>query len=674
MKSDHELLQRVAQGTPVAMLVSRASDGLVLVANNQAADALGVSAESLIGGHTPDFYARPGDRDILLGMLRAGEPIRDHEVEVRRADGSRFFAGATITPMRVDDSDGFLACFVDLTARRALAAAEEAQRLRERRRADAQVRRAEARSRAIVEALQDMVFVLTRDGHFADFTGPPDQPTHVPVEAFIGKHIAEVLPPPVSSACLGAMERAIETGQSQIAEYELDSPGIGRFWEARLVPAGDDEILGLVRNVTSQVESRSALAEKNKDLMEQQKLDAVGQLAGGIAHDFNNSLSVVLGLATLAAQDVAEDSQIHRDLLEIVGATRRAAALTQHLLAFSRRHIAQPQDLDINEATLALEASLARTLGPEIELRIDPSPAPLRTIIDPTQYEQVLQNLAANARDAMPEGGRLHIGISAASLIGFQEGADGEPATDYVLLTVSDSGGGMDADVLKHLFEPFFTTRPLGQGAGLGLATCYGIIRQAGGRIQVRSEPGQGSTFIVYLPLHDPSAAVVAPTPARTPSVAGHETVLLAEGDPAVLSLAMRALRRGGYVVLAAANGDDALRVSRRHPGHIDVLLAESVMPRMNGVELAEVLRQERPGLRVVISTGGYAEHLQEMDIDGILFKPFTAEQLLNVVRRTLDELKTARAPSGRKRLQITGGGVDKQVRMGEPDPMGKQE
>ena len=661
MPYDYTVLQQMVDALPVPVFISRVSDGLFLAANQRVADALGLAVEEVLGGHTPDFYADPADREVLLGMLRDGEPIRDHEVEVRRTDGSRFFAGATITPLRLGDVDVLLTCFVDLTAERALAEAQAAHRLRERRRVEARIRRAEARSRAIVEALPDMVFVLTRDGRFADFTGPVDQPTHVPVEAFIGKHITEVLPPVVSSACLRALDSVLESGQAQTAEYELESANGARFWEARLVPTDDDEVLGLVRNITSQIESRSALAQKNKSLLEQQKLEAVGQLAGGIAHDFNNSLSVVLGVASLAAEDVAADSQLHRDLMDITAAAQRAAALSQHLLAFSRRHITQPQDIELNQMTLGLQDMLAEILGPGIELVLEPCPTPLQIIIDPAQYEQVLQNLVANARDAMPDGGRVHVGISVAALIGFDDSQDSDSATDYALVTVSDRGGGMDADVLKHLFEPFFTTRPLGQGTGLGLATCYGIVRQAGGRILVRSEIGQGSTFLIYLPVHDPAAAEVGPARARETSVAGHETVLLAEDDPAILSLAMRALRRRGYVVLAASSGDDALRVSRGHAGHIDVLLAESVMPRMNGVDLAKVLRKERPGVRVVVSTGGYAEHLQAEDIDAILFKPFTAEQLMDVVRRTLDVLEVKPSPPGRAQMRITGGGREEQ-------------
>ncbi len=642
MKSESQLLQSVVAAAPLPMLISRVSDGLVLSANHRAAAALGVELEELVGRLTPDFYADPDERVEVLATLEREGSIQDLEIQVRRADGERFWAEATVYPLEVSGEAAICCSFIDTTERRALAAARAEAAAVDRRRAELRVRRAEARAQAIVEALPDLVFVLTREGKFADFTGPPDQPTHVPVSEFLGRHISEVLPPPVANACLDALQRATDTGKVAVAEYELETPTGARFWEARLVPSGEDEVLGLVRNITGQVQARAALAEKNKELLQTQKLQAVGQLAGGIAHDFNNALAVVVGLTTMAIHTLPEDSPMEADLNEVVRAAQRAAGLSQRLLAFARQHVAQPQLVDINNATSALREVLQKVLGAgsEFVMRLDEDP--LHVIIDPHQYELVLHNLVANARDAMPDGGRLIIDSGIASLAGFDDVDVVAETTDYAVVTVTDSGTGMDADVLKHLFEPFFTTRPMGQGTGLGLATCYGVIRQAGGRFEVRSAPGQGSTFSIYLPLHDPSALDESSTD-RTHGH-GHETILLVADEPGVLSLAMRVLRKRGYVVLAAANGEDALRVSVQHGGHIDLLLTDVVMPRMSGRQLAAALRAERATLRVLASTSTPNQYRSDDTFDGLLAKPFTADQLVEAVRDTLDALTPVQA------------------------------
>ncbi len=394
------------------------------------------------------------------------------------------------------------------------------------------------------------------------------------------------------------------------------------------------------------VSSLTDVTEKRKleeMLLQTQKMEAIGRLAGGIAHDFNNLLTAVRGYSDLLLIAL-EPGDPHRAHVEqIRGAGERAALLTRQLLAFGRRQQLDPQVLDVGLVLRDLQSMLRRLISEQIELRVEPGTGTVRA--DRGQLEQVVMNLAINAGDAMPDGGTLSISTHPVRLQG-DESWLVLPATpgDYVSLRVQDTGHGMDHETMQKIFEPFFTTKPPGQGTGLGLASIYGYMQQSGGSLAVRSAPGEGATFDIYLPLTAPPVATAAPPPTFAPAapVRGAERVLIVEDEPMVRALVSHVLAGQGYDVRTASNGDEALALAEHEDGAVDLLISDVVMPGLNGVELARRLRARWPGLRVLMMSGYSDARLFEPggDIVGasrLLAKPFTPQDLLARVRQLLD-------------------------------------
>jgi CheY-like chemotaxis protein len=373
-------------------------------------------------------------------------------------------------------------------------------------------------------------------------------------------------------------------------------------------------------------------------------MESIGRLAGGVAHDFNNMLTAIIGYTELARTQLPPDHPVQDDLSNVNDAARRSAALTRQLLAFARKQVISPRAVDLNELIGRVDAMLTRLLGEDIRLvtRLDPGVAPV--LIDPGQFEQVLMNLAVNARDAMPDGGTLRIETANATLDdAWCHQHPGSTPGAYGLVRVSDTGMGMSRDVMSHLFEPFFTTKPSGEGTGLGLAMCYGIVRQSGGTIWVSSEVGRGTTFDIYLPRHtgdQPGERPVVREGTAAPN-RGKETILLVEDELFVRDLAQRALASRGYRILTASDGPHAIEIARKHQGTIDLVLSDVVMPHMGVAELAARLRQHRPGVRLLFMSG-YSEaavhrHGVVAAGAGLIEKPFTPETLAQQVRQALD-------------------------------------
>jgi two-component system, cell cycle sensor histidine kinase and response regulator CckA len=376
-------------------------------------------------------------------------------------------------------------------------------------------------------------------------------------------------------------------------------------------------------------------------LLQAQKMEALGQLAGGVAHDFNNVLTAIGGYAELLREDLAADDARRADVDEILRATERAAALTHQLLAFSRRQVLAPRVLDLNAVVEDLDKMLRRLIGEDVELRIALAPKVGTVRADPGQLEQVILNLVVNARDAMPRGGKLTIETTNAELDeSYAVEHPGVTAGPHVMLAVSDTGVGMDAATQAKIFEPFFTTKERGKGTGLGLATVYGIVKQSGGHIWLYSEPGRGTTFKIYLPQVDLAPEQLAQAPAARETPRGTETVLLVEDDEAVRNLARKRLEALGYTVLAASGGGDAIDLAAS-VGPIHLLVTDVVLPGMSGRELATRLVAARPGLRVLY-TSGYTDeavvHHGVLD-PGIAFlqKPFMPAALARKVRDALE-------------------------------------
>ncbi|MFQ6026101.1 MAG: GAF domain-containing protein, partial [Dehalococcoidia bacterium] len=383
--------------------------------------------------------------------------------------------------------------------------------------------------------------------------------------------------------------------------------------------------------------------QSEEHILQSQKIESVGRLAGGVAHDFNNLLMVIMGYSQLVMRELAPRSNSSNHLQEIQKAGERAANLTNQLLAFSRRQVIEPKVVNLNSLILNLDRMLRRLIGEDIELVTLPAPDLEPVKVDPGQMEQVLMNLAINARDAMPSGGKLVIETSSVAVDAEQarRQSDAVPG-EYVLLSVTDTGSGMTEDTKTHLFEPFFTTKGVGEGTGLGLATCYGIIKQSGGYIEVESEAEIGTQFKIYLPKTDESPEIRSNSLPQEDRYLGTETVLLAEDEPSVRAMVATVLREQGYKVLEASNGDEALHLVQKHNSEkIDLLVTDVVMPKIGGQELAQRLHATRPEIKVLF-TSGYAEgsttylDTAEEGTD-FLQKPYQPDVLAVKVREVLD-------------------------------------
>jgi signal transduction histidine kinase/ActR/RegA family two-component response regulator len=388
--------------------------------------------------------------------------------------------------------------------------------------------------------------------------------------------------------------------------------------------------------------SRNALHEQSLKLEQAQKMEAIGRLAGGIAHDFNNLLTAILGSTHFLLESTPEKDSKFADLWEIKSASLRAAALTQQLLAFSRRQTLQVRVLDLNAVIKDTEKILRRLIREDISIEISLHQALAPIKVDPGQLGQVLMNLVVNARDAMPAGGRISIETT------IQVVSEPEvysnfsvPRGEYVAISVSDTGCGMTEEMLGHIFEPFFTTKELGRGTGLGLSTVYGIVKQSGGYILVSSELRKGTTFKIYLPPAKEPIDRSSPNRIGIPIDKGTETVLLAEDEAQVRNLARRILTQHGYKVIDAENGEQALRIAEQHTGPIDLLLTDVVMPGFSGPELSRRLKAARPQTKVLFISGYTDDTLLEYDVlrNNLPFlpKPFTPDALLRKAREILD-------------------------------------
>ncbi len=500
--------------------------------------------------------------------------------------------------------------------------------------------RSEEKYRRLFEDSRDAIYSTTRDGRFVDVN-------QAWLDLF-GYRREEVTELGMSSIYLRPDERVR-------FQRDVESAGAVRNYPVRFRRRNGTEIdvlltatvrhddegriagyQGIVRDVTEQ-------KQLEEQLRQAQKMEAVGNLAGGIAHDFNNLLTVIGGRSHLLTMRLPPEDPLRREV-EIIGKTaERAARLTQQLLAFSRKQVLQPRVLDLNEIVREMDRILQRLIGEHIELRTVLGADLGRVRADPGQIEQVILNLAVNARDAMPEGGRLTIETGSVELdaayarehVGVQPGP-------HVMLAVSDTGVGMDAQTQARIFEPFFTTKEAGRGTGLGLATVYGIVQQSGGHIRVYSEPGRGATFKVYLPRVDAAAEVPAPTEAPVTPLRGTETVLLVEDEDEVRALARESLEGFGYTVLEAQSPEEALRAFQTHPGPIHLLLTDVVMPKMSGRSLADRLVAARPGLKVVFMSGYTSNAIVHHGVldEGTAFvqKPFTPGALARKVREVLSE------------------------------------
>lgn len=512
--------------------------------------------------------------------------------------------------------------------------------------AEEALRESEEKFRNMAEQLLDLLFVADTAGELTYVSPAARQLFGWEPEDAIGRPFTDFLDESDVASAMEVFRATMDSGRSargvrlemkrkDSTTFTAELNGSVLYRDGKVAGA-----IGSIRDITERKRAEEERARLEAQLLQAQKMEAVGQLAGGIAHDFNNLLQVISGHLEMVLNDLPPEEPPRAELEEVQKAAERAAALTRQLLAFSRRQVLDPRPLDLNEIVADLMKMITRMIGEHIELNVIPGHA-LKTVrADRGQLDQVLINLCVNARDAMPGGGRLT--IETENVIFDEEycamHAWATPGR-YVMLQVSDSGCGMAPEMLGQIFEPFFTTKEPGRGTGLGLATVYGIVRQHSGTVQVYSEVGKGSTFKVYLPAVEDAAAINCQGP--EPIRGGHEKILVAEDDSQIRSLAKRILESAGYHVSAAADGEEALRVYREEGGAFDLLLLDVVMPHKGGRAVFDSIRKDRPDTRCLF-VSGYSDSTIHTDFIleaglRLLQKPYQRDGLLRAVRAALD-------------------------------------
>ncbi|WP_430792025.1 PAS domain S-box protein [Actinoplanes sp. G11-F43] len=614
---------------------------------NPGAEALyGFPAEVMIG-ETIDAIIpeeRRADEDQIRLMVRLGGRV-DRYRSTRRTAKDEIIAVSTLVSPLLDESGtviGTTSITRDVSDRE----------------------RAEARVQAILDAAPDAVLGVADSGEIVLvnaeaerlFDHPRHELLHIPIDLLLPDGLPAASAVPRDGAGekedpdqRWATRRAVRRGGDEIP---VDIACSALHTDSGLVT------VVVVRDITDRLaaeqERRRLREETDKQRLEAriqqtQRLESLGQLAGGIAHDFNNLLAVILNYASFIIEDAAGSAPAS-DAEQIARAARRGSDLTHQLLAFARREVIRPRPLNLNTVVTEVHQMLERSLGEHVALTVRTTAGLPSVMADPGQLEQVLVNLAVNARDAMPTGGRLTIDTALVDVDPEHAAArSGLPTGRYVRLRVSDTGTGMPRAVIDKAFEPFFTTKPSGQGTGLGLATVYGIITQAGGTVQIYSEPGIGTTFTILLPVTEAEAAAYVPDDSAA-GLTGHgSTVLVVEDESALREVTCRILNRGGYTVLAADGGDEALRLAAENS--IDVLLTDVIMPNMLGRDLADAIRSRWPGTKVLFMSG-YAQPVLtthgtlSADVH-LLEKPFTSAELMRALH---DEIRGERPGPSRRR------------------------
>jgi len=513
----------------------------------------------------------------------------------------------------------------------------------ERTRAEAAARQSEERFHELLENTKDILFTLDLEGNVTFLNKSAEDVLGWSRSEARQINIKSLVAPEHLNLCSQMMQRIVNEEPLQHFEISMqrkDGRKVLLQVSARLIRSNGrkEGVQGIARDVTERRHLENMVQQA-------QKLEAIGRLSGGLAHDFNNLFCVISGHTELMSERLESDHPAFRNLAQIKKAVDSASSLTRQLLAFSRKQVFHPRVLDLNGVVLETQKLMGRLVGGHIELFTSLNPQLRHVRVDPVQMEQVLLNLVLNARDAMATSGKLTI---ATSNVDLEEGARSKraivPAGNYVVLSVTDNGCGMDEETQSRIFEPFYTTKELGKGTGLGLASVYGIVKQSGGFIWVYSEPGQGTTIKVYLPRVDNPATPLPFENSRPEARRGTETVLLVENAESLRTLAKELLKSSGYAVLDAENGKEALRIASAFAGTIHLLLTDVIMPGMGGKQLAQQVTSLRPATRVLFMSGYSNDGIVQSGIltseAPLLEKPFTREILLRRVRQVLDEVE----------------------------------
>ena len=602
----------------------------------------GYTSSEILGAHFSRFYTEE-DRAFGLPDVALTRAVSEGKFEGEgwrlRKDGSRFWAHVVIDPIRYPD--GTLAGFAKIT-----------RDLTERKTAEAALRRTQEQFKFLVQSVTDYsIYLLSPQGLVASWNQGAERIKGYRAEEILGEHFSRFYTDEDRS--LGAPQRALATalreGKYETEGWRCRKDG-SRFRASVVIDPVFDEMgrhIGfakITRDITQAMEAQQALAEAREALMQSQKMEAVGQLTGGLAHDFNNLLAGIMGNIQLAKTRIAKGKagDIDRYLTAAEDASKRAAALTHRLLAFSRRQTLDPKPTDLNQLIAGMEDLINRTVGPGVTVAVTAQAELWNTIVDPNQLENALLNLCINARDAMPEGGNLKIAADNRVLDDRAARARGVAAGEHVALCVTDTGAGMSEEVLGRAFEPFYTTKPIGLGTGLGLSMVYGFAKQSGGQAEIKSEPGKGTSVCLYLPRHLGEAeSPREDRAADAPAASGRgEVVLVVDDEPTIRMLIADVLEELGYTAIEAKDGVAGLEILQAN-GRIDLLISDVGLPGgINGRQLADAGLSLRPELKILFITG-YAETtvLRGDDLRAgmhVLTKPFEIDTLVNRIQGIL--------------------------------------
>lgn len=613
----------IFENSPLGMIRFN-TEGVIVDCNDKFVHLMGSSREKLIGFNTAS-QSSPKMREALKKAL-AGEDAIFEDKYTSVTGGKSSFLRVVFSPVSPGQpTTEVIATLEDIS---------------ERRRAEMAMQESEKKWRAVFERspvgimlMDDDSVVLECNQFFADIFGAER-------ERYIGLRLLDKLPDGLVRQSLVAAI-ADENIHHYEGAYTSILSGKKLFINITTEKIAPDLLIAVIIDITEQREAALAQEKLQAQFLQAQKMESVGRLAGGVAHDFNNMLGVILGHVEMALDHIQPEEPLHEDLLEVQKAAKRSAELTRQLLAFARKQTVSPKVLDLNETVEGLFKMLRRLIGEDIELIWKPGKRLWPVKVDPSQIDQILANLCVNARDAISGVGSIVIETGNSEITEDNRPPDAEVGR-YVVLAISDNGCGMDPETQEHLFEPFFTTKEVGQGTGLGLATIYGIVRQNRGFIKVQSEPGQGATFRIYLPMDPETCEPVTRTVDQPPSRQGVETILLVEDEPSILSVARRMLEKLGYQVLAAGTPGEALDLVEKHRGGIDLLLTDVVMPQMNGKELAARLTDRWPNLKCLFMSGYTADMIAHHGVlaEGVQFiqKPFSKAELSGKISEVLEQ------------------------------------
>lgn len=621
----------------VDAIIGKTTDGIVTSWNPAATELFGWTPTEMVGRSIDalvPLQRRVEEAELLL-RVAAGERIDPYKTERLTKDGNTILVALSCSPILdlLGEIDGVASIYIDV----------------------GWITKREPIFQTLLEAAHDAIVGVDSDGVIQVVNAQVEELFGYERGELIGQQVDVLVPDRLKALHPGHRSAyfARRTTRPMGTGLELNA----RRKDGKEFPVDialssletDEGIIGVaVRDISDRIRSARERAQLERQLM-QSRLESIGQLVGGIAHDFNNLLAGTMSFSRLIQdqlQEVADRGpdetldQVAKDMDQIVLATERASSLIRQLLLFGRQEIVQPQVMDLNQTVSGMEELLRRTIGEQTRLVTDLT-RPLRAVYaDPGHLEQVLMNLVVNARDAMPSGGRLSISTSEKTLDDTYPPPEGIETGGYTVLSVSDTGSGMPPEVIQRAFEPYFSTKPRGEGSGLGLATVHGVVTQAGGHITIFSEMGLGTTVNVYLPAVEGLAIVPSAVDRTSVGTPQGETILLVEDEEIVLEPAARFLRKAGYNVLVAAEANQACELAKAHEGSIDLLLTDVVMPGMSGTELARKLLLSTKVQRVLYTSGYSQDGAHEGAVDDatpLLQKPFTAEKLLSVVGELLD-------------------------------------